>query len=407
MAITWNFSEENPQVMSCMLQSGTELDDITAEMIRCNQKEMNCLVPVRFVTENGEVNCLEYHISDMRSLKYYLDNFPINKKRFLEMAEKILRNLECCNHYMIPQEQICLNLDAVYVDLASMKINMFCIPVAEASTEFNLGKFFMEFMESIYLDVDAEQERPYFQALYDSIPEQNVDISVIREKIDIMLNGKRSAVSEEKQLPKDPVCAAQSAAGHTLVDVVQENGQRSVMNTAPSAEKKKGFLGSFSFQGVFSAKGKKDVKSDEESAKKAIGGKEAVIASPVQPDLKDTVNSICIMRSEPDELAYLIYGDKKIPIDAGGSRIGRLDGETQYQINIFLDSIHVSSNHAIIKYDFDNQYYTIKDESSTGTTQNQKRIPKNVPVRLYHNDLLILGDVPCRILLEKNDLSQE
>ncbi len=425
METIFKYDENNPKLMHYDLEPDAVLDTISTEMIRCNRKSISCLVPMRFITENGITSRIDFELADMMSLKSYLDKFAINKKRFAELAGKILDALENCILHMLPAEQIFLDTDNIYVDIATMKVYLICLPVKDVKEAYDLKEFVIGFIESIYLDAGFEHESADFQKIYDMIPSQDMDIEQMREDLEILMNGEKKNTSEAAMENHSDNISAASAAPiikqqPALVDVVQESAyvspQNTVVNSKP--DKKTGILKSKT-----SHSQKDDKKSRKSSAstdlmsmfRKAQNNPESSVKQ-VQPANKQSVQApmsnnsnsertVLILHDDPDETAYLVYGTQKIRINAEGTSIGRLGGQSCKKVDVFLESIHVSSYHAVITYDFDKMFYTVTDYSSTGISINGARISKNVPVRINHNDLLVFGDVPCRIILESNNFS--
>lgn len=393
----------------------TELDEISVEMIRCNRKELIGIAPIRFITENGIVNRIEYDFTDKQTLKSYLCEFAISKKKFADISRKILNALDACRFHMIPDEQIYLDIDMVYLDIATMSISLICLPVKGNNEAYDLKKFFIRFIENIYLDTGSENEDVDFQRIYDMLPAQVLNTELMRGNLDVLMNGEKRIDSSDNpdskpvKMPVIPKVHTQS----TLVDVVQENGSVSrIENVKP--EKKK-LLNSF---GMTLQKGENRIMQTPTAAnlrsklRKAQSNTvlelQLLNKSTEQPVSKNSNNKGCtvlIVHDDPDETAYLLYGTRKIRIDAEGTSLGRLGGTANQKMDILLDSIHVSSDHAFISYDFNKMKYVVTDHSSTGTYLNGNRIQKNAPIEINHNDMLVFGDVPCRIIIEKKSNS--
>lgn len=418
METIFKYDDSDPQLMYYSLGSENALDSISSEMIRCSRKELTVLLPMHFVMQNGVLERIEYSTAGMKPLNSYLEKFAINKKRFADIAGRILDALEECSYHMIPETQIFLELDSLYIDIATMKICLLCVPVKQITKPYDLKQFFSSFIESIYLDVDSGHESDAFQRMYDMLPGQDLTIEKMRENLDILLHGvvKDATASEQpaasESIRKDKSFDIRSA----LVDVVQENAVSMPAAAAGKPDKKNSLLKSLG-----SHTQKEDKKSKKSSApsdlmsmfRKAQNNAEPVsqqmlhqeanrsAAEPVKTS-SNSGRTVLILHDDPDQTAYLIYGSNKIRIDAEGTVIGRLGGNAGRKVDIYLDSVHVSSCHAVISYDFENMKYTVTDHSSTGTVLNGSRIQKSVPAELHHNDMLVFGDVPCRILLEDN-----
>ncbi len=401
----FNTYENNPQFIYCLADSETAIDCISIEMIQHNRKSMSFLVPMRFEFENGEIKKLEYNLTGLTSVKAFFEKFAVNKKRFSDIAEQILLCLESAGHYMLPDNQLYLEMDKVYLDLATMKASLICVPFKSNREAYDLRRFFIECIENVYLDVESENESANFQKIYDMLPNQTVTIDVMRSNLGILLRGEeKEDISAAHSAPAQAPADILAQPREDIVDVVQEAANATPMKSVPGTEKKSsGILGKIApaygnLMSMFrSAQGSKAAAIPVSTAKL-----DTMIPSGQPKRVAGSGRTILILHDDPDENAFLVYGAKRIRIDAEGTAIGRAGGNADKKVDIFLDSIHVSSYHAVITYDFDNMNYTVTDYSSTGTRLNGSRLPKGESVKLIDNDMLIFADVACRILLEKN-----
>ncbi|WP_295219007.1 DUF6382 domain-containing protein [Ruminococcus sp.] len=422
MSVEFCKFEKTEQKLTYTLQSQDVLDMISVEMIRRNQREMHCLLPIRFVTENGYIHALEYDISFMKTLEEYLKHFAINKKRFAEIAVTVLDHLERCSYYMLPYTQISIQIGDIYLDPATMSIALLCFPLKNQEQEMNLRSFFMDLLEHVYLDVNSFDENGDFQKLYDTISEQKADILTIREDLNLFLGetgdaaGKQNTTPDSRREHMITRNGEQYEVRQDLVEVAQAVPQIPVQS-AVSGSGTQGKLRIPSLKLFSKAHGEESAKPSGgglmAQLRKAQGGTTDGVSTQIPGSVPQVGNisyhpqtsshnsgTILILHDEPDTKAFLICKNRKLQIDPEGIGIGRLHGVTQEKVGIFFDSVHVSAYHALLSYDFEHDYYTVTDFSSTGIRKNGVRIPKGVPVQLEHNDALTFGDVPCRIVLE-------
>lgn len=437
MSVEFCKFEKTEQKLIYNLQPQDELDMISVEMIRRNQREMQCLLPMQFLMENGYIYALEYDISSMRTLEDYLKHFAINKKRFSEIAGAILNHLERCSYYMLPYTQVSLQIGDIYLDPATLRIVLLCFPLKNQEQEMNLRSFFMDLLEHVYLDINSFEENADFQKLYDIIGEQKADILTIREDLNLFLGKSNASAQKCNEIP-DPQrkrLITQTGKQHEphqdLVEVVQTIPQTPVQNAVFGNGGVQGKLRIPSFK-LFSKHVEQEAPKPSGSGliaqlRRAQDGDAAedvstpLSGSNVNVSTQQSVGigcqlshnpasqkngTILILHDEPEIKAFLICETGKLQIDPEGIGIGRLHGVTQEKVGIFFDSVHVSAYHALLRYDFEHNYYTVTDFSSTGIRRNGVRIPKGVAVQLEHNDALTFGDVPCRIVLETNSERQ-
>lgn len=396
-------------------------DKISMEMIQRNQKEIDFLLPMRFITENGYVTGLEYEGMTMRSLGQYLRDYAINRKKFLDIAQRLLHQLRRCSDYMLPLSQIALDAEHIYLDPATMQIGLLCIPVVQAEECVQLRELFLDLLERVYLDAGSFQETEVFQQIYDAVAEKGTDLSTLDRVLESFEESKpknQAASQEPLHMPEQkPMQREQENMRQSdLVNVAQET--RTVAAAAQSREKKSMLSGLFcSREGKSRQEHGSNLMAQLRGVQNGNGKAEPRLQQPVQPLVQASAaqriqtngqknapygGTVLILHEEPEEKGFLICQLGKLPIDPEGSRIGRLHGATSQRITIFFDSSHVSSYHALLAYDFERNCFTVTDFSSTGVKHNGVRIPKETPIVLKDQDTLVFGDVACRVQLEQS-----
>lgn len=104
----------------------------------------------------------------------------------------------------------------------------------------------------------------------------------------------------------------------------------------------------------------------------------------------------------PRRLAYLRIGDRQEQLEfihspEGAVKIiGRHQNNPEADITISKKDTehveHISSRHAVIRYHFDHQQFTIQDTSSTKTDLNGEQLPPQEPRLLESGDVIALAD---------------
>ncbi len=423
----WNKTE---QALRYTLQEEDQPDLLSMEMIQRNEAELQWLLPMQFERKDGKLREFVYDCTAMTSLKEYLKEFAIQKKWFYETANSVLDHLEQCDYYMIPRKEILLRLDTVYFDAATMRTALLCLPICQEASGCDLRQFFLDLLDHIYLDVNAFQESGDFQKLYDGLEKETLDIPEMRKKLKEFM-GISSETPETQQPISKMRTMTETPSSQPVQDLIEVAGNAAA-RSIPQATMQQQATGKKKMPSLNQLFGKKEPAANAaptggnnrgggfmaqlRSAQKSKTGTQPAAAptAPVQyaaaPQLVRHPDgqlsgvkggTIMILHDDPDMKAYLICRSGKLQINPEGTNVGRSFGKTAEHIDICLDSVHVSSYHAHLEYDFEKDCYTVTDHSSTGTQQNGSKLSKQVPSELHDGDTLIFGDVSCRVVLEE------
>lgn len=139
------------------------LDEISLNMITNN--EITGVLKA-IVSQLDNEKFIKYNItSKVQASKLFADN--VNKKRVLDVFEKIVKSSLEIENYLIPVERLLFNLENIYVDVTTNETSLICLPIEEQNEKVDLKEFF----KNILFDTkfDQKENNDYVGRLINSL----------------------------------------------------------------------------------------------------------------------------------------------------------------------------------------------------------------------------------------------
>lgn len=113
---------------------------------------INGIASVMFTQQNAN-RFLKFDITGKVSLKQYF-SAVVSKKKLLSVFSSIVNTLILANEYMLETSSFILDMEHIYVDVASKEVTLLCLPIENASITIN---DVLSFFKNIMFNTQFEQ----------------------------------------------------------------------------------------------------------------------------------------------------------------------------------------------------------------------------------------------------------
>ena len=234
-----SFSIENQGVNTYLvykISEQDEMDSLSLGMITNNK--IKGLAQVLF-TQMDENKYLKYNITSRISLKQYFSR-DVNKKRLLGVFSSIVNAMVLAEEYMVDLSTLILDIDYIYVDVATSDAILVCLPVTRENNDTNeVLSFFKNILFSTQFDQTENFE--YFAKIINYLNSTSVfSLTKFKELLDrLSLESPQPAVNSSGTTKKTPVVAETDPFAKVKTDVhvpVVNQPQKKVGGKAEVAE---------------------------------------------------------------------------------------------------------------------------------------------------------------------------
>lgn len=135
------FTNENQGINSYLvytLEPADELDQVTLGMMTNN--EIAGLSPIIFNQMNDQKIC-RFNITAKQTLANFLSR-PVRRQQFLTILGNMMNTIRNLDSYLIPEEALLYDTNAIYIDIRTMEVRMICLPVVVENQRTDLQNFF-------------------------------------------------------------------------------------------------------------------------------------------------------------------------------------------------------------------------------------------------------------------------
>lgn len=140
-------NQGNRSYLVYRLNQDEEINSFVLEMVSNNNIEG--ILKMTKVYVDGETQ-VRYIISSMRQLSEYLRNEKLSDIEIVDFLYRISQTIINADDYMIRQDEFLLDVENIYVDIATRKPYLMCIPVKDKSrSNINIDMFVKNFIYSI------------------------------------------------------------------------------------------------------------------------------------------------------------------------------------------------------------------------------------------------------------------
>lgn len=115
-------------------------DTVTLGMLKNN--EIQGLLPFTYSQMDGDI-FLKYNVTSKISLAHFLAE-TVTKKQILTIWQQIIDTFLTLEEYMILQNSVVLDLENIYINVSSLKVEMACLPIM--CEEVDIEDFFKSFI---------------------------------------------------------------------------------------------------------------------------------------------------------------------------------------------------------------------------------------------------------------------
>ncbi len=146
------FSQQNQGHRSFLVYTTSQedvIDSVALGMFE-NNRIAGLLSPVYSVVD--ATASFQYNITSKLPLNLYFTG-PVGRVKLLKVMRSIAGALAEAEEYLIPAEQMQLQLDRVYADVSSGAVELVCLPLRNLQAEGGIGNFFRELFNGVQHDV--------------------------------------------------------------------------------------------------------------------------------------------------------------------------------------------------------------------------------------------------------------
>ena len=193
-----------------------EMDSLSLGMITNNK--IKGLAQVLF-TQMDEDKYLKYNITSRISLKQYFSR-DVNKKRLLGVFSSIVNAMILAEEYMVDLSTLILDVDYIYVDVATSDAILVCLPVTRENNDTNeVLSFFKNILFSTQFDQTENFE--YFAKIINYLNSTSVfSLTKFKELLDkLSLESPQPAANPSGAVKKTPVAAGTDTVVKAKPDV--------------------------------------------------------------------------------------------------------------------------------------------------------------------------------------------
>lgn len=210
-----NFTYEKKGVATYLvytIDDSEEVDTMCLGMITNNH--IRGLVPTTSLVLNGK-RLLQYDVSSKVSVKQIVSDI-VTSRRLLGIFSGIADAFLAAEEYMISPDNFVMDLEYMYVDVKDFHTELICVPVQNASRNFDLAAFLKQMMFGIRIDQNENSD--YFTKLLNVLNAEGVfslmEFKKVIDELRMEGDSKRNAESfivkisdrpEVAEIPDRPV----------------------------------------------------------------------------------------------------------------------------------------------------------------------------------------------------------
>ena len=378
------------KLLTYRVTNTSRMDHIEVEMMKNNV--IKGLLPFSSAQNNDEIIFM-YEMTNKMRLSQFLGGL-VRWEEIYPAVQGIVAALIDCEQYMLNEGHFVLDMDVVFVDLTSRKIELVFLPIED---KLFVQITWKEFLTTLLhnLNYDKRDDIEKLEALQIYLTDEKITIKKYAEKIqkleepNFVRNNGGEKVKYENEKPFVQEKKEDKANVIYNVPTGDTKISSSVMKTEKEDKKKEGIIG------LFSKKKKKHNNTQQaEPFAFEIPGQNKSITNSKKKE-RQAVQEIgeTLLDESGEEALFMPYLiDKKtnsqIPINKKDFKIGR---EEKY-VDYVTSEPTVGRLHASIVLDEQEKIIFVRDANSkNGTFVNGEKIQSNINFQVKNGDVIRFG----------------